>query len=385
MDINNYLTPIALDKKDSFFTPERNSFISCIKVNTTNTPIDNFEGIDIAIVGIPESRSSYNHGADKAPDAIRNKLYQLKLSTKNSVKRIFDLGNLKPGNTFTDTYFGLKEVLNFLLEKKITVILLGGTQDVTIGGIMSLNRLNIPANLTTVDSRIDYNRNNELPKSVNFVTDLLENNKYKIRDYSNIGHQIYLNDSEVIEKFYQNEYECIRLGDAKKEMQELEPLLRETTFLSFDISSIKQGDAPGHYNPSPNGFFADEACLLTRYAGLSEKLKLFGIFEINPNYDNNNQTSHLAAQAIWYFIDGYFNRFNEKPDENNPNYKKFIVELNSSANPLTFYKSQKSNRWWMSINQYGENQLIACSFKDYQTACSNEIPTRWLKFTSKDK
>ncbi len=384
MDINDFLTPVALEKKDSFFIPEESSFISSIKVNTSNSPIDDLEGIQIAILGIPESRSSYNKGSEKAPDAIRNKLYQLRFTSKNKNRKvIFDLGNLRPGNSFTDSYFGLKEVLTYLLDRNITTILLGGTQDLTIGGVMTLNALNLPVNLTTIDSKIDYNQNNETPKSTNYLAELIENEKYTLKDYSNIGHQIYLNDSDILEKLYQHQYDCIRLGEAKNKMLELEPILRETTFLSFDISSIKQGDAPGNYNPSPNGFFADEACLLSRFAGLSESLKLFGFFEINPDYDINNQTSHLAAQAIWYFIDGFLNKYNEFPEENNENYKKFIVEISSLSDPIIFYKSQKSNRWWMNTkNSYNQGKIIACSYKDYQTACKNDIPSKWLKFSS---
>jgi arginase family enzyme len=380
MNINDYLTPIALEKKDPFFVPDESSFISSIKINTPNSPIDDLEGIQIAIIGVPESRNSYNKGAEKAPDAIRNKLYQLKFTPRSNTKRIFDLGDLKPGNSVTDTYFGLKEILVHLLEKNITVIILGGSQDISVGGIMAFNRLEIPVNLTTIDSRIDYNANVEIPKSINYLTDLIESDKYQIDDFTNIGHQIYLNDEEILEKLYQYHYECIRLGEAKKELIELEPLLRETTFLGFDISSIKQSDAPGHYNPSPNGFLADEACTITRYAGISEKIKVFGLFDVNPEFDNNNQTSHLAAQAIWYFIDGYYNRFDELPEENNANYKKFIIELNNPTGSLTFFKSQKSNRWWMGMNNNDNKQLIACSYKDYQIACNNEIPSRCLKF-----
>jgi len=44
-----------------------------------------------------------------------------------------------------------------------------------------------------------------------------------------------------------------------------------------------------------------EAAGSFRYAGMSDKLSSFGIYEINPLFDNHDQTSHLAAQMIWYF------------------------------------------------------------------------------------
>lgn len=45
-------------------------------------------------------------------------------------------------------------------------------------------------------------------------------------------------------------------------------------------------------------------------------------------------------------------------------------------NDTIFYKSKKTNRWWMQLQN---NILIPCSYQDYITACNNEIPERWLR------
>ena len=42
----------------------------------------------------------------------------------------------------------------------------------------------------------------------------------------------------------------------------------------------------------------------------------------------------------------------------------------------TFLQSKKTGRWWM---QLPDKQFIACSYKDYLLASSNEIPERWLR------
>jgi len=42
----------------------------------------------------------------------------------------------------------------------------------------------------------------------------------------------------------------------------------------------------------------------------------------------------------------------------------------------TFLQSKKTGRWWM---QLPDKKFIACSYKDYLLASSNEIPERWLR------
>ncbi|MDZ7847857.1 MAG: hypothetical protein U5L96_14460 [Owenweeksia sp.] len=59
--------------------------------------------------------------------------------------------------------------------------------------------------------------------------------------------------------------------------------------------------------------FGEEACAICRYAGLSDKVSSFGIYENNPDLDHNGQSSHLLAQMIWYFIEGYVNRKGDYP------------------------------------------------------------------------
>jgi hypothetical protein len=41
-----------------------------------------------------------------------------------------------------------------------------------------------------------------------------------------------------------------------------------------------------------------------------------------------------------------------------------------------FLQSKKTGRWWM---QLPDKKFIACSYKDYLLASSNEIPERWLR------
>ncbi len=56
--------------------------------------------------------------------------------------------------------------------------------------------------------------------------------------------------------------------------------------------------------------------------------------------------------------------------------------------PINFYKSNKSGRWWMEIDLISESKhkrhtLIPCSYKDYQKALEQKIPNRWFRALKK--
>jgi arginase family enzyme len=93
--------------------------------------------------------------------------------------------------------------------------------------------------------------------------------------------------------------------------------------LAFNMSAIKAADAHGQNSPSANGFTGEEACQLARYAGMSDDLKSFGIYNVNPTNDLNNLTSQLSAQMLWYFIDGYNNRKSEYPNKESNDFMVF--------------------------------------------------------------
>ncbi len=159
----------------------------------------------------------------------------------------------------------------------------------------------------------------------------------------------------------------------------MEPVIRDADFISIDFNSVKHADAPGNFQPSPNGLYGEDICQLARYSGLSDQLSMFMINEVNPLFDINNQTSHLAAQAIWYFIDGFSHRKVEQPDDSE-NFMKYIVNHDSIGHDLVFYKSEKTNRWWLEIPSVKKKtHIISCSYEDYLLAGNQEIPNRWWK------
>jgi len=170
-------------------------------------------------------------------------------------------------------------------------------------------------------------------------------------------------------------------------MEEVEPILRDADMVSIDVSVLRMSDAPAHAQASPHGFYGEQLCQIARYAGVSDKVSSIGFYELNPHYDVNHQTAQLVAHAIWYFIEGYYNRKDDSPQEDN-NYYRFTVKLEEVDHEIIFWKSKRTERWWMEMpfrnTKFSREQhLIPCSFADYQLACNEELPDKWMKYFTK--
>jgi len=191
---------------------------------------------------------------------------------------------------------------------------------------------------------------------------------------------------EVMDKLH---FESYRLGKVRTDLFEMEPVMRSTNLCSFDMSALRFADSPANYTASPNGLFGEEICQLARFAGQSETVDSFGLYGCNLAYDNRDQSVKLAAQIIWYFMDGVANRRNDFPDVQDENYTKYIVQFKENKYEMSFWKSHKSDRWWMEVPTGNSNrnhkklQIVPCSYTDYQMACREEIPERWMKAMAK--
>ena len=352
----------------------------CIDVYTD---INNFPDLahkKIAIIGVEESRGAVNNmDTGSNLDQIRIEFY--KLYPGNWPISVVDLGNIKPGNTIEDTYFALTEILSELIKNKIIPVIIGGGQDLTYANYRAYDTLEQTVNLVSVDHKFDLGSIEEELNSASFLSKIVMNQPCNLFNYSNLGYQTYFNSQDEIDLLGSLFFETHRLGEITNSIQIVEPILRDADIVSIDLSSIKNADAPANANGTPNGFSGADICTIARYAGISDKVTSFGIYEYKPTYDVKNQTAMLIAQMIWYFIEGVNYRAHDYPFGLIDNYQKFIVPIEDEV--LNFFKSNKSGRWWMEINlsdnnKYKRHALIPCTYQDYLSATNQEIPDRWL-------
>lgn len=352
-------------------------------IKSYNDSIQDDFKFDIAIIGVLEDRHAYNNsGCSKGADAVRSCFY--KLMNKYEELKIVDLGNIKRGNTVEDTYFVTSEIIKSLLEKNVFPIVLGGSNDLAYSNYLAYEKKGQIINIASIDSRIDISSPEKEFNSSSYLNRIILRQPNFLFNYSNIGHQSYFVDNEKSELMKQLFFDCYRLGDIREEIEESEALVRNADMLSIDISAVRQSEAPGNYNSSPNGFYGEEICKICRYAGMSDKLSSAGFYEINPVIDRNNQTAHLVAQMIWFLIEGFVNRKNDNPRLNKEEFIIYHVINKQLDLEINFYRSKKSERWWMEVPYDSEKDsrikrhfLVACSQKDYQTAMKDELPDRW--------
>jgi arginase family enzyme len=378
MDFSEYFEQVNINQGDLNFDYKDNQFLNSIELYSGQEVSD----FNIAIIGVGEERNSANQGCAQAPNHVRKYLYRL--IGLNSPTKIIDLGNLKVGSTTNDTYFALSSIIENLIKKNILPIIIGGSQDLTYANFLGYQNLEQTVNLVAIDSKFNLGEADEEIDSNNFLTKIILHQPNFLFNYSNIGYQSYFVDKDEIELMSKLYFDSYRLGQVQNNIEEVEPIVRNADIVSFDISAIRQSEAPGNKNTSPNGFYGEQACQISRYAGLSDKVTSIGFYEINPELDINGQTAHSVAQMIWYFIDGFNNRKNDFPVGSRKNYLKYMVNMQDGNNEVTFYKSDKSERWWMDVPfpshnkiKYERHVLVPCSYNDYKTACDNEVPDRW--------
>ncbi|MFP4469281.1 MAG: formimidoylglutamase, partial [Bacteroidales bacterium] len=348
-------------------------------------PPELIRGFEIVVIGVNEDRRSYaNEGCAMAPDQIRKFLYRL--SAHKNKLNIIDLGNIRQGNQVQDSYYALKSTLTEIYKSGALAIVLGGSQDLTYPMYLAFEALGRIVNLVSIDSRLDNSGNSDVPDAASYLSHIILRKPNFLFNYANLGYQSYFVGSTAIKLLNELYFDAHRLGTIREDLEEAEPVLRNADMLSVDISAVRQSDAPGNGNPSPNGFYGEELCQLMRYAGLTPKLSAAGFFEVNPMMDPSGQTAHLTAQMIWYFLEGYMNRSDDFPEEGNSNFIKYIVNGTGNGDDMIFFKSKSTDRWWMQLPVSKDKQeklsrhiMVPCSYKDYQKACDHELPDRWWK------
>lgn len=383
--MQEYFSPIDIKKFADTNQYIESSYGKVIKTYSQQDEFPELENVQLAIIGVEEDRKAlYNEGCGLAADYVRENFY--KLYQGNYESKIVDLGNIKKGNTIDDTYFAVTDVLSQLLKKNIIPIIIGGSQDLTYCNYLAYLKMEQTINIVSVDSCFDIGDGEKELNSQSYLSKIILHKPNILFNFSNIGYQTYFVDQNSIELMNKLFFDTHRLGQVRKNMEDVEPIVRNADVLTFDISSIRQSDAPGNGNASPNGFYGEEACQITRYAGMSDKLSSIGFYEINPAFDNNKQTAHLAAQMIWYFIDGFYNRKQDYPIVDKSEYTKYLVSIKDHDHEIVFYKSNKSDRWWMDVPypinhqiKHERHHMVPCSYSDYETACKDEMPDKWWK------
>jgi arginase family enzyme len=334
--------------------------------------------VKIAIIGVPDHRGDQTFTKESDLSSIRLNLYNLFPGNWSST--IADLGDILPGNSPEDTYFALQKVVSRLIKNNVIPIIIGGSQDLTYALYRGYDNLEQMVNLVSIDSKFDLSKHEDSALADSYLSKIIIEEPNNLFNYSNVGYQTYYNSQEEIDLIEKLFFDAYRLGEICNSIAIAEPVFRDADLVSLDLTCIKSSDSGNFNNFQPNGFNGKEICALSRYAGISDRVSCFGIF----NHQGSIQETALIAQIIWYFIEGVHYRSNEYPFGSKDNYIKYTVP--TEEEDVVFYKSDKTERWWIEIpffanvnNKLKKNTLLPCSHDDYLAACNQELPERWWK------
>lgn len=334
---------------------------------------------DIVIIGVAEQRNGYdNHSCSKSPDYIRKLLYSLRNFDSDIV--LFDAGNVR-GLGLNDRYQALKEVSSWFLDKGSVVVIIGGTQELTFPLYDALSSVKKDINIVIGDAMIDLDVTNQDFSSRTWINRITEDKQEALNDLSILGVQNYLVSSAQERYIQENNFDIIRLGEIRGNgITKSEIPLRDSHIVSLDMRMIKGQYQFSEKVISPHGIEPFEACLISRYAGLSDSLNFFGLFEVSDNDSQGFIDIALASQMIWHFIDGYINRCNDFPKRSLDEYKYYVVQIEELGKELSFYQNPINGRWWMKVPFCQGTKIVACESDDYQKALLKELPEKWWRF-----
>lgn len=354
-----------------------------ISIHTQNSGLPDLSSVRIALIGIQESRNSFYPVSAYDTVAFRKEFYQL--FPGNWSLQLADLGNLPQGETAEDTYHALKEICLFLRQINVIPILIGGSQDLTVAMYQSFVEVNQWANIVAVDNRFDFSQAEALISGRSYMSKIIMDSPSRLQNFSNLGYQSYLIAQEELDLMDKLFFDAMRLGAVLDDVRQTEPVFREADIASFDMK-VLQAEAAGTFpQGEPNGIDGRTLCALSRYAGISDRLSMIGFYEL----PNSPLFHKLLAQAIWYFIEGVDCRFDEYPVATSQGFTKYVVQM--SDRDLTFFKSEKSQRWWMEMvrenylnNKNRRTTLLSCTQTDYEAACQDVLPDRWWRATKRN-
>ncbi|HIB49474.1 MAG TPA: arginase [Flavobacteriaceae bacterium] len=350
--------------------------------------LPDLKNVSFAIVGVLENRNDVNYiGEEVSFDAFRSAFYSL--YPGNWSKKIVDLGDIEKGEAVEDTYFALKTVVSALLKKDIIPLIFGGGQDTLYAQYRAYDGSPNMVNMVNIDTNFDLGDAEKPISNKSYVGKIIVDEPYNLFNYSVLGYQSYFNppgEIGLMDKLY---FDAYRLGAVTADIAMVEPVMRDADIVTLDISAIKSAELSYKNSASPNGFDGREICALARYAGISNRVSSFGIYELK-DFSQVQSGAMLVAQVLWYFVEGVNFRIldNDFTDERYYSTYKVPVE----AEVLVFKKSHKTGRWWVELPFISEvdtklkkHTLLPCTYDEYVAATNQEIPERWLKARRKNE
>ena len=309
--------------------------------------------------------------AAREADRVRHHLYRM--ARPGPELDLVDLGNARrPDGVFNAT------VMRELLLAGVTPLFIGREADGCLAQYLGYHQAEFLTNLVVVDDRLRFQAR-DVATERGYLDRIFDLTPVRLFHLAAIGYQTHYNDPAALEYLHQHHFEFVRLGACKYDIDECEPIVRDADAVCLQLSALKLADAPAQEPPGASGFSSEEACQLARFTGMADKVTSFGVYGYLGERDASGHTAETVAQLAWYFVEGYANRKHDFPVTTD-GLTEYVVQLDGRAPQITFWKSERSGRWWMEmpyeLDGGPRHKYIPCTYGDYLRACERELPDR---------
>ncbi len=276
----------------------------------------------VDIVGVPMDLGASRRGVDMGPSAVRYAKLHEKLQ-QLGIASIVDHGNLavpirESADTqdtsakFFDVIAGVCSELGRLVEQALGAgglpIVLGGDHSIAMGTLEGLTRAHDdPPGLVWVDAHSDINTpDSSVTGNVHGMPLYFAlRNGFALPERTVL---IGLRDVDPDEKRLLREFgvKAFTMSDVDKlgmvrvmdEARSIAGAQQRPIHVSFDMDAIDPSEAPGTGTPVKGGLSYREAHLVMEMLYDSGQLGSIEMVEINPIFDDRNQTASLAVGLI---------------------------------------------------------------------------------------
>lgn len=336
-----------------------------------------YAGLSTALSG--KTRVALVGAHPAVADAVREPLYRMNCDFAGL--QIVDLGNLRKHSV----EFAIP-LLRELHASGIVPVLLGSDSDLFRAQYLAFAEQSRQVGVFTIDQYIGVSA--EAPEAVargNVLNELVYRTQPPHFHLASAGSQRHLIDPRLPALFAGRHYGYYPLGEARADLTELEPPIRDADVLLLEVSALIRADAPAQRGYHASGFSLQEASQLCFYGGNSDRLSSFGVhgfLESEVATENGKLTAAAYAQLCWYFIYGVSRRFGDFPASTD-GMTEYVVDTKVTGK-LTFWYSPRSTRWWVAVPLEGKggelrNRLVACSHRDYSSSSKEgKLPDRIL-------
>ena len=382
----DFLSPVNDELLDGIKNLNQQCIGARMALHTGSSGLPEMEAVNVAIFGVRENRRTLK--AEAAPDFLELRRQFYSLYPGNWKLKLADLGDIEAGATVEDTYFAVQTLVESLIKQDIMPIILGGGEDLIYAQYRAYDKLDQMVNLVNIDRKFDLGDAEKEISSESYVGKIVVDKPYNLFNYSTVGYQTYFNSQDEIELMERLFFEAYRLGEVTSDIALMEPVFRSANLVGLDLGAIDSAALNSPVFNSPNGFSGREICALARYAGISDKVSSFGVYEYKKGM--GELANVLVSQILWYFIEGVNYRTRENTISAKKEFIKYQVPIDDEV--LVFFKSPVSGRWWIEIpfssnvnTKLKRHTLLPCSEEDYLEACNQVIPERWYKAKRKNE